>query len=154
MQGSGGCHRQPFHPPVVAPGKSFLGCNTAFGIIAMRSRSPRNERPLHWVASSKRDLLGFPEKVMDNIGYALSVVQLGGHPPSAKPWKGLGPGVAEIVEDDAAGTFRAVYTVRFSKAIYMLHAFQKKSPSGVRTAKRDVELIAERLKAAKQDYEA
>ena len=91
---------------------------------------------------------------MDDIGYALGVVQFGGRPPSAKPWKGLGPGVLEIVEDDAAGTFRAVYTVRFRKAIYVLHAFQKKSPSGIRTAKQDIDLIEERLKAAKQDYEA
>lgn len=120
----------------------------------MRSRSSRNEKPLHWVGSSKRDLLGFPDKVIDNVGYALSVRQFGGHPPSAKVWKGLGPGVSEIVEDDVAGTFRAVYTVRFRKAIYLLHAFQKKSPSGIRTAQRDVKLIEERLKAAKQDYEA
>ena len=98
----------------------------------MRSRPPRNEKPLHWVGSSKRDLLAFPERVVDNIGYALGVVQYGGYPPSAKAWKGLGPGVSEIVEDDAAGTFRAVYAVRFSKAIYVLHAFQKKSPSGIR----------------------
>ena len=60
----------------------------------------------------------------------------------------------EILEDDASGTFRAVYTVRFRRAIYVLHAFQKKSPSGIRTAQRDVELIGERLKAAKRDYEA
>ena len=120
----------------------------------MRSRPPRNEKPLHWVGSSKRDLLEFPETVIDNIGYALGAVQYGGHPPSAKPWKGLGPGVSEIVEGDAAGTFRAVYTVRFRKAIYVLHAFQKKSPSGIRTARKDVDLIGERLKAAKQDYEA
>ena len=120
----------------------------------MRSRSPRNEKPLHWVASSKRDLLQFPDKVVDNIGYALGVVQLGGHPPSAKPWKGLGPGVSEIMEDAASGTFRAVYTVRFRRAVYVLHAFQKKSPSGIRTAQPDVELIGERLKAAKSDYEA
>jgi phage-related protein len=120
----------------------------------MHSRSPRNETPLHWVASSKRDLLQFPDKVVDNIGYALGVVQFGGHPPSAKPWKGLGPGVSEIMADDASGTFRAVYTVRFRRAIYVLHAFQKKSPSGIRTAQRDVELIGERLKAAKRDYEA
>ncbi len=99
-------------------------------------------------------MLEFPDTVVDNIGYALGVVQLGGHPPSAKPWKGLGAGVLEIVEDDASGTFRAVYTVRFRRAIYVLHAFQKKSPSGIRTAQRDVELIGERLKAAKQDYEA
>jgi phage-related protein len=120
----------------------------------MRARAPRAEKPLHWVGSSKRDLLAFPEQVVDNIGYALGVVQYGGYPPSAKPWKGLGPGVSEIVEDDSAGTFRAVYTVRFSRAIYVLHAFQKKSPSGVRTARQDIELIAERLKAAKRDYEA
>jgi phage-related protein len=120
----------------------------------MRSRPSRNEKPLHWMGSSKRDLLEFPETVIDNIGYALAAVQFGGHPPSAKPWKGLGPSVSEIVEDDAAGTFRAVYTVRFRKAIYVLHAFQKKSPSGIRTARKDVDLIDERLKAAKQDYEA
>jgi len=120
----------------------------------MRARAPWSEKPLHWVGSSKRDLLGFPEQVVDNIGYALGLVQYGGYPPSAKPWKGLGPGVSEIVEVDSAGTFRAVYTVRFSQAIYVLHAFQKKSPSGVRTARQDVGLIAERLKAAKRDYEA
>ena len=76
----------------------------------MRSRPAKNEKPLHWVGSSKRDLLEFPEEVVDNIGYALGAVQHGGRPPSAKPWKGLGPGVSEIVEDDASGTYRAVYT--------------------------------------------
>lgn len=120
----------------------------------MRSRPATNERPVYWVGSSKRDLLEFPEEVVDNIGYALSVVQYGGRPPSAKPWKGLGPGVAEIVEDDASGTYRAVYTLRFREAIYVLHAFQKKSPSGIRTARPDVELVEERLKAARRDYEA
>jgi phage-related protein len=92
--------------------------------------------------------------VVDDIGYALGVAQFGGYPPSAKPWKGLGPGVLEIVEDDDSGAYRALYTVRFRKAIYVLHAFQKKSPSGVRTARTDVELIGERLRAAKEDYEA
>ena len=120
----------------------------------MRSRPARNERPLHWIGSSKRDLLEFPEEVVDNIGYALGVVQYGGRPPTAKPWKGLAPGVSEIVEEGAAGTYRAVYTVRFRRAIYVLHAFQKKSPSGIRTARTDIELIEERLKTAKRDYEA
>jgi phage-related protein len=83
----------------------------------MRSRPPRNEKPLHWMASSKRDLLQFPDRVVDDIGYALGVAQLGGHPPSAKPWKGLGPGVAEIVEDDAAGLKAAKrdYEARYGK---------------------------------------
>jgi phage-related protein len=119
----------------------------------MRERRAPKERPLHWVGSSKKDLLAFPEDVVDNIGYALSVVQFGGYPPSAKPWKGLGPGVHEIVDDDESGTFRAVYTVRFRKAVYVLHAFQKKSPSGVGTARTDIRLIEERLRIARADYE-
>ena len=119
----------------------------------MRKHRPPAEKPLHWVGSSKKDLLGFPEEIVDNIGYALGVVQYGGYPPSAKPWKGLGPGVQEIVESDESGTFRAVYTARFRKAVYVLHAFQKKSPSGIRTARTDIDLIEERLGAARADYE-
>lgn len=119
----------------------------------MRERRPREEKPLHWIGSSKKDLLNFPEEVVDNVGYALGVVQYGGHPPSAKPWSGLGAGVFEIVEDDRSGTYRAVYTVRFRKAVYVLHAFQKKSPSGIRTAKTAIDLVAKRLKHAMQDYE-
>ncbi len=111
------------------------------------------EQPLHWVGSSKKDLLRFPDDVVDDIGYALGVVQLGGTPPTAKPWQGEGPGVFEIVENFRGDTFRAVYTVRFKKAIYVVHCFQKKSPSGTRTAKTDVELIRDRLKAARKDYE-
>jgi len=117
----------------------------------MREHRPREEKPLHWVGSAKKDLLGFPEQVMDDVGFALGVVQYGGHPPSAKPWKGLGPGVLEIVENDGSGTYRAVYTVRFRKAVYVLHAFQKKSPSGIRTARTDVKLVATRLSDAIRD---
>ena len=119
----------------------------------MREHRPREEKPLHWVGSAKKDLLGFPEQVMDDVGFALGVVQYGGHPPSAKPWKGLGPGVLEIVENDGSGTYRAVYTVRFRKAVYVLHAFHKKSPSGIRTARTDVKLVATRLSDAMRDYE-
>lgn len=115
--------------------------------------SPRRERPLHWVGSAKRDLLDFPDDVIDEFGYSLGVVQLGGQPPAAKPWKGEGPGVFELVENSRGDTYRVAYTVRFSKAIYVLHCFQKKSPSGIRTARTDVELIHERLKLARDDYE-
>ena len=111
------------------------------------------EKPLHWIASSKKDLLLFPSTVIDDFGYALGVVQMGGMPPSAKPWKGEGPGVFELVENRRGDTWRAVYTVRFSKAVYVLHCWQKKSPSGVRTARTDIELVRERLKAAQADYE-
>jgi phage-related protein len=114
---------------------------------------PSPERPLHWIGSAKKDLLAFPEVVVNDFGYALSVVQLGGVPPSAKPWKGEGAGVFELVEDHRGDTWRVAYTVRFEKAVYVLHCFQKKSPSGVRTARTDVELIHERVKAARADYE-
>ena len=87
------------------------------------------------------------------MGNALGIAQFGGAAPATKPWKGLGPGVLEIVESHDGNAFRAVYTVRFEKAVYVLHAFQKKSPSGIRTAKRDVDLVEQRLKQAQRDYE-
>jgi phage-related protein len=111
------------------------------------------EKPLYWVGSAKKDLLAFPEAVKDGIGTALSVAQFGGKHPAAKPWKGEGSGVLEIVEDYRGNTYRAVYTVRFEAAVYVLHAFQKKSPKGIKTADTDVALIAKRLKAAQLDYE-
>jgi phage-related protein len=111
------------------------------------------EKPLHWVSSSKRDFLAFPAPIQGDMGYALGVAQLGGKHPHAKPWKGEGPGVFEVVESSDGDTYRTAYTVRFEGAVYVLHAFQKKSPSGIRTASQDVELIRERLKRAREDYE-
>src|SRR5579862_1237733 len=108
----------------------------------MPRRPVPGEKPLFWMGSAKRDLIAFPEAAKDNIGSALSVAQFGGKHPAAKPWKGEGPGVLEIVEDHAGDTFRAVYTVRFAEAVYVLHAFQKKSPTGMKTAQRDVELVS------------
>jgi phage-related protein len=88
------------------------------------------------------------------MGNALGVAQFGGKHPSAKPWKGEGPGVFEVVEDFDRNTYRAVYTVRFRKVVYVLHAFQKKSPKGIKTAQVDVDLVTRRLKVAQKDYEA
>ena len=119
----------------------------------MRRVLAADEKPLHWVGSSKRDFLNFPAAVKDDMGNALGIAQFGGTAPTVKPWKGLGPGVLEVVESHDGNAYRAVYTVRFEKAVYVLHAFQKKSPSGIRTAKRDVDLVAERLKTAERDYE-
>ena len=104
----------------------------------MRRVPAADEKPLHWVGSAKRDFLSFPAAVKDDMGNALGIAQFGGTAPTAKPWKGLGAGVLEIVESHDGNAYRAVYTVRFEKALYVLHAFQKKSPSGIRTAKRDV----------------
>jgi phage-related protein len=105
------------------------------------------------VGSSKRDLLDFPDAVKGGIGTGLSVAQFGGKHPAAKPWKGQGSGVLEIVEDHGGDAYRAVYAVRFLGAVYVLHCFQKKSHRGIQTSKRDVELISQRLRLARQDYE-
>ena len=110
------------------------------------------EKPLHWVGSSKKDYLSFPEPVQSDMGYALGLAQLGGKHPKAKPWKGEGPGVFEIVEDYGGDAYRAIYTVRFAQAVYVLHAFQKKSKIGIKTPKYDVDLIGNRLKRAAQHY--
>jgi len=119
----------------------------------MRPQTVKGEKPLHWVGSTKNDLLAFPEAVKDKVGTALSVAQFGGKHPAAKPWKGEGPGILEIVEDHAGNTFRAVYTIRFAEAVYVLHAFQKKSPRGIKTARHDVELVSQRLQQARRDYQ-
>lgn len=119
----------------------------------MRRKPTAGEKPLYWVGSSKRDLLEFPDAVKDGIGPPSVSPSLGGKHPVAKPWKGEGPGVLEIVEDYQGDAYRAVYTVRFEHAIYVLHAFQKKSPKGIKTATPDVELVRKRLKAAQQNYE-
>jgi phage-related protein len=100
------------------------------------------------------DLLAFPEKVQKKIGAALSLAQFGGKHPSSKPWKGAGSVVFEIVQNYRSDAYRAVYTVKFAEAVYVLHAFQKKSPSGARTPRRDVELVVQRLKQAQKEYEA
>ena len=111
-----------------------------------------SEKPLHWVGKARKDLLALPDEVIDDLGYALGAVQLGATPAQAKPWKGEGSGVLELVQNKRGDTFRAVYTVRFAKAVYVLHCFQKKSPSGIRTAQSDIDLIHERLKLAQQHH--
>lgn len=119
----------------------------------MRPKLLPGEKPLYWVGSSKQDLLEFPAALQNTIGSALSVAQFGGKHPAAKPWKGEGPGVLEIVEEYRGDAFRTVYTVRFERALYVLHAFQNKSPKGIKTARPDVDLVARRLKAAQRDHE-
>ena len=119
----------------------------------MAQTSRAGQRPLYWVGSAKRDLFNFPEAVRDHIGIALSVAQFGGKHPAAKPWKGEGGGVLEVVTNLAGDTWRAVYTVRFARAVYVLHVFQKKSTRGIKTAQHDVRLISDRLELATKDYE-
>jgi phage-related protein len=102
-----------------------------------------------WIGSSRRDMQAMPREVRRGFGVALYAVQIGVTPPIAKVLKGFGgAGVLELIEDDAAGTYRAVYTVRYSDAVYVLHVFQKKSKRGKETSLRDIDLIRERLKRA------
>ena len=109
-------------------------------------------RPLLWLASSKRDYGEFPDRVQDNLGFELFLAQTGQHPPSAKLLKGLGSGTVELVADFDGDTYRAVYTVRFSEAVYVLHAFKKKSKHGIKTPQADLNLIKRRLRDAESDH--
>jgi phage-related protein len=111
-------------------------------------------KPLFWVGSSLDDLRGFPDDVKRVMGFALHFAQIGGKHADSKPLKGFaGAGVLEVVEEHAGDTFRGVYTVRFAGAVYVLHAFQKKSKRGIKTPTREMDLVRERLKRAEEHYE-
>jgi phage-related protein len=108
-------------------------------------------RPVVWIASSLRDLRTFPSAVRRDVGQALYAAQLGETDPAAKPLRGFGGGaVFEIVSDHRGGTWRAVYTVRYAEAVYVLHAFQKKSKRGISTPKKEIDLIRQRLAEAER----
>jgi len=108
-----------------------------------------------WVASSLDDLKKFPESVRQFMGFAIYQAQCGGKHVDAKPLKGYkGSGLLEVLEDFDGDTYRTVYTVRFADAVYVLHAFQKKSKKGIATPRQDVDLIAARLKMAEQIRES
>lgn len=112
-------------------------------------------KPLRWVGSSLKDLKSFPPEVRSIVGYALYAAQNGNIDPAAKPMKGFGgASVIEIIAPFAGDTWRAIYTVRFPGAVYVLHAFQKKSKSGASTPKKEINLIHQRLAAAQRDYES
>jgi phage-related protein len=109
-------------------------------------------KPLDFIGSSREELKEFPGEVKQDIGYALFEAQKGQKSEAAKPLKGFGSaGVLEIIERFDGDTYRAVYTVKFREVVYVLHCFQKKSKSGVKTPQQDIELIRRRLKAAEKD---
>jgi phage-related protein len=108
-----------------------------------------SEKPLIWLGSSKKDLMALPVDVRKFFGHSLHFAQNGEQHEAAKVLKGFGgAGVLEVVEDDSGGTYRAVYTVKFKEAVFVLHCFQKKSKSGISTPKKDMDIIQARLKAA------
>lgn len=114
-----------------------------FGVV------PRLEKPLEWIGSSHRDLMALPADIRRFFGFALSLAQAGDKHDAAKVLKGFGgAGVLEVVEADTGGTYRAVYTVRFAEAVFVLHCFQKKSRRGIATPKEDMDIVHARLKLA------
>lgn len=109
----------------------------------------KNTRSLVWIGSSKKDLLALPIAVRKFMGHVLDFAQRGEQHGNVKALKGFGgAGVLEVIEDDAGGTYRAVYTVKFEEAMFVLHCFQKKSKSGIATPKEDMDIIRARLKIA------
>jgi phage-related protein len=116
----------------------------------MSSPAPK---PVRWIGSSRDDLRRFPQEVRNRVGGALWEAQLGRKAPFAKPLRGFGgAGVLEVVDDFDGSTYRAVYTVQFAAAVYVLHAFQKKSKKGTATPKPEIVLIGQRLRRAGEDY--
>lgn len=110
-------------------------------------------KPVHWIASSRKDLRGFPDDVRSIVGVALYEAQIGRKPDDAKPLKGFGgTGVLEVIANYDSDTFRAVYTVRFEGVVYVLHCFQKKSKTGAETPKSEIDLVKSRLRLAEEEH--
>jgi phage-related protein len=108
-------------------------------------------RPITWLGSSRTDLKRFPQQVRRDMGNALYAAQRGEVDPAAKPLRGFGGvRVMEIVDRHDTNTYRAVYTAQFDEAIYVLHAFQKKSKRGIATPAREIELVRRRLADAER----
>jgi len=108
-----------------------------------------NNKPLAWIGSSKKDLMALPLDVRKFFGHALDFAQRGDRHDAAKVLKGFGgAGVLELVESDQDGTYRAVYTVKFAEAVFVLHCFNKKSKRGIETPKEDMDIIRARLRIA------
>ena len=109
------------------------------------------EMPLIWIGGSRKDLRAMPRAVQREFGFALHLAQTGRMHASAKVLRGFGSaGVLEVVENFATDTYRAVYSVRFANAVYVLHCFKKKSVKGIETPKPDMDLIHKRLDDARR----
>lgn len=118
----------------------------------INTKQALQQRRLFYISSSERDLGAMPKEVKEEFAGALTVARLGGHPPSAKPWKGEGSAVYELIENFHGDTFRAVYTVKFKEAMYVLHVFEKKSKTGIKTPQLDIDKVHNRLKQAESHY--
>ena len=109
-------------------------------------------KPVLWIGSSLKDLKSLPSEVQKDIGHSLRDIQRGRNPGNIKPLRHLNDGIWEIRVDERNGTFRAVYTVEFRDVIIVLHVFQKKSKTGIETPKKEIDLVVERAKVARDRY--
>jgi len=105
---------------------------------------------LIWMGNSKRNIQAFPKGAQKIIGDELQLIQFGGMPKDAKPFKGIGSGVIEIAVRFEGDAFRTVVAVQLGESIHVLHAFQKKSKKGIATPRQDVELIKRRYAEEKE----
>jgi len=118
----------------------------------MSERRAAKSREVVWIGPSLEDLKEFPDEVQRVMGFALRFAQEGKKHPDAKPLKGFGgAGVLEICDTFDGDAYRTVYTVTLQTAVYVLHAFQKKSTHGIATSQRDIDLVKRRLKTARED---
>lgn len=110
----------------------------------------RDTRPISWVKAARKDFEDFPKDTQDEVLAALTVAADGGFPANVKPLRGLGSGVYEVALRHRTDAYRTVYTVQFEDALWVVHAFQKKSKSGIKTPKQEIDLILDRIKRLKE----
>ncbi|OLE75635.1 hypothetical protein AUG19_04990 [archaeon 13_1_20CM_2_54_9] len=116
----------------------------------MAEGEPSVQRPVVWLGDSRRNIQAFPLGARKLVGGELQLVQFGGMPKDAKPFHGVGSGVFEIALAYETNAYRTVFAVQLGAKIYVLHAFQKKSKSGIKTPQKDIDLIKRRYKEAKE----
>jgi phage-related protein len=110
-------------------------------------------KPTHFIGATRKDIKALPDVVRKEVGFALFAAERGDTPLNAVPLVGFGGArVLEVIVPYDSDTYRAVYTIKFKLANYVLHVFQKKSKTGIKTPQKDMDLIRKRLKDAERHY--
>src|SRR5580658_1337123 len=110
----------------------------------------RTTRPVNWIKAARKDFEDFPRGAQEDLLDALTAVAEGGHPSIAKPLTGFGSGVMELALRHRGDAFRVVYALQVGADVWVVHAFQKKSTSGIATPRREIQLTEQRLKRLKE----
>lgn len=111
----------------------------------------RDTRPIGWIKAAQKDFQRFPSPVRDRMNAALTIAAEGRKADIAKPMKGLGSGVMEIALRHQTGAYRVIYVTEIAGSLWVVHAFQKKSKTGIKTPKAEVDLIRDRLKRLRKE---